>query len=327
VSALLDIFFRYKNSMKYSKIIATGSALPKHKMLNADLPAVLETSDEWIVSRTGITQRFIAGEGELTSDLAAEAARKALERAGLKSVDLIVLATTTPDKTFPSTATILQRKLGIHSGFAFDVQAVCSGFVYALAVADNFIKAGQAKTALVIGAETLTKILDWKDRGTCVLFGDGAGAVVLQATNEAGIIATKLHSDGAFEDELYVDGGVSLTQTAGLLRMNGKEVFKHAVEKMSNSIVEIVEQNDFYLTDIDWVVPHQANKRIMDAIAKRLELPAEKVIETVSIHANTSAATIPLALDVSWDKFKKGDLIALTALGAGFTWGSALLRV
>lgn len=311
---------------KYSKIIATGSALPKRKMLNADLPAELGTSDEWIQSRTGITQRFIAGEGELTSDLAAEAGRKALAKAGLNSVDLIVVATTSPDKTFPATATIVQRKLGIHSGFAFDIQAVCSGFVYALAVADNFIKAGQAKTALVIGAENLTKLLDWTDRGTCVLFGDGAGAVLLQASDEEGILAANLYSDGAFEDELFVDGGVASTQTAGLLRMNGKEVFKHAVEKMSNSIIEIVEQNGFALADVDWVVPHQANKRIMDAIARRLEVPAEKVIETVSIHANTSAATIPLALDVSWDRFKKGDLIALTALGAGFTWGSALIR-
>lgn len=313
--------------MKFSKIIASGSALPKNKVLNADLPAELETSDEWIRSRTGITQRFIAGEGELTSDLAAEAGRKALAKAGLEAVDMIVVATTTPDKTFPSTATMVQRKLGIVGGFAFDVQAVCSGFVYALATADNFIKSGQVKSALVIGAENLTKVLDWTDRGTCVLFGDGAGAVVLQASDEAGILATNLYSDGALEDELYVDGGVASTQTAGFLRMNGKEVFKHAVEKMSNSIVEIVEQNGFTLADVDWVVPHQANKRIMDAIAKRLDVPSEKVIETVSIHANTSAATIPLALDVSWDKFKKGDLVALTALGAGFTWGAALVRI
>lgn len=320
--------FRYKNlCMKFSQIIASGSALPKNKVLNADLPAELETSDEWIRSRTGITQRFIAGEGELVSDLAAEAARKALKKAGLETVDLIVLATTTPDKTFPATATIVQRKLGIKNGFAFDVQAVCSGFVYALAMADNFIKSGQAKTALVIGAENLTKVLDWTDRGTCVLFGDGAGAVVLQASDEAGVLATSLHSDGSYEDELFVDGGVGETGTAGLLRMNGKEVFKHAVDKMSNSIVDISEQNGFTLADIDWVVPHQANKRIMDAIAKRLDVPAEKVIETVSIHANTSAATIPLALDVSWDKFQKGDLVALTALGAGFTWGAALVRI
>lgn len=313
--------------MKFSKIISTGSSLPKRKMLNAELPAELGTSDEWIVSRTGIKQRFIAGEGELTSDLATAAARIALERAGLKTVDMIVVATTSPDKTFPATATIVQRKLGITNGFAMDVQAVCSGFVYALATADNFIKSGQVKSALVIGAENLTKVLDWKDRGTCVLFGDGAGAVVLQASSEAGVLATSLHSDGAFEDELYVDGGVASTQTAGFLRMNGKEVFKHAVEKMSGSISDIVEQNGFALSDVDWVVPHQANKRIMDAIAKRLELPAEKVIETVSLHANTSAATIPLALDVSWDKFKKGDLVALTALGAGFTWGAALVRI
>lgn len=313
--------------MKFSKIISTGSALPKRKMLNAELPAELGTSDEWIVSRTGIKQRFIAGEGELTSDLATAAAQIALERAGLKTVDMIVVATTSPDKTFPATATIVQRKLGITNGFAMDVQAVCSGFVYALATADNFIKSGQVKSALVIGAENLTKVLDWKDRGTCVLFGDGAGAVVLQASSEAGVLATSLHSDGAFEDELYVDGGVASTQTAGFLRMNGKEVFKHAVEKMSGSISDIVEQNGFALSDVDWVVPHQANKRIMDAIAKRLELPAEKVIETVSLHANTSAATIPLALDVSWDKFKKGDLVALTALGAGFTWGAALVRI
>lgn len=311
---------------KFSKIIATGSALPKRKMLNSELPAELETSDEWIVSRTGITQRYVVGEGELTSDLATAAARKALEKAGLQTVDMIVVATTTPDRSFPSVATMVQHKLGIASGFAFDIQAVCSGFVYALATADSFIRSGQVQTALVIGAENLTKLLDWSDRGTCVLFGDGAGAVVLQASNEHGIIASNLHSDGAFEQELFVDGGVASTQTAGLLRMNGKEVFKHAVEKMGNAVAEIVAQNGFVLSDVDWVVPHQANKRIMDAIAKRLELPDEKVIETVSIHANTSAATIPLALDVSTHKFKKGDLIALTALGAGFTWGSVLLR-
>ena len=311
--------------MKFSKIISVGSYLPKNCVVNSALPAHLETSDEWIVSRTGITQRYIAAENELTSDLATEAAKAALKNAGLTSVDAIILATTTPDNTFPATATAVQKKLGIRTGFAFDIQAVCSGFVYALATADSFIKSGQIKSALVIGAETLTRTLDWNDRGTCVLFGDGAGAAVVTASDTAGIISSQLHSDGTYYDELYVDGGVS-RKSVGVLKMQGKEVFKHAVSKMSDSIVSILNSNNLTMKDVNWIVPHQANLRIMDAIAERIGIEKEKVIATVTKHANTSAATIPLGLDDSWNKFKKGDLIALTALGGGFTWGSILMR-
>lgn len=312
--------------MIYSKIISCGSALPKNLVSNDELPEHLETSDEWIRSRTGITQRYIAGEGELTSDLAAKAAKIALEKAGLETVDAIIVATTTPDRTFPATAATVQAKLGIKNGFAFDVQAVCGGFVFALATADNYIKAGQIKNALVIGAETLTKILDWQDRGTCVLFGDGAGAVVLQASDDAGILASKLYTDGSQEDKLYVDGGVGSTQTAGLLRMHGKDVFKHAVPKMGDAALEVAEQAGFSVEDIDWIVPHQANKRIMDAIAKRLDFDEAKIVETVSKHANTSAASIPLAMAENWDNFKAGDNIVLTALGAGFSWGAVAVK-
>lgn len=301
----------------YSKIISCGSYLPKKRVLNAELPEALGTSDEWIQTRTGITQRYIAGEGELTSDLAVAAAKIALQNAGLKEVDAIIVATTTPDNIFPACAASVQRKLGIKTGFAFDVQAVCAGFAFALTVADNFIKLGQAKTALVIGAETLTQVLDWSDRGTCVLFGDGAGAVVLAASDKPGIISSKLHTDGSYYNELYV---------ADFLKMNGKEVFKHAVQKMSDSITDIITANNLTIDEVKWVVPHQANLRIMNAIAERVGIPAEKVIETVSKHANTSAASIPLAICEAHSKFKKDDLIVLTALGGGFSWGSVLLK-
>lgn len=311
--------------MKYSRIISVGSYLPKNCVKNSDLPAHLGTSDEWIISRTGITQRYIAADDELTSDLATAAAKAALKNAGLTEVDAIILATTTPDNTFPATSVAVQNKLGIKTGFAFDIQAVCSGFVYALATADSFIKSGQIKSALVIGAETLTRTLDWNDRGTCVLFGDGAGAVVVTASDKPGIIASQLHSDGTYYDQLYVDGGVS-RKSVGVLKMQGKEVFKHAVAKMSDSILSILKDNNFSMNDVSWIVPHQANLRIMDAIAERIGVDKEKVIATVTKHANTSAATIPLGLDDSWSKFKKDDLIALTALGGGFTWGSVLLR-
>ncbi|PIR34466.1 MAG: 3-oxoacyl-ACP synthase [Alphaproteobacteria bacterium CG11_big_fil_rev_8_21_14_0_20_44_7] len=311
---------------KYSKIISCGSYLPEKVINNSDLPAILETSDEWIRARTGITQRHIAADGELTSDLAAKAAKIALEKAGLAAVDLIIVATTTPDTTFPATAVSVQKKLGMHSGFAFDIQAVCSGFVYAMNMADIYIKSGQAKTALVIGAETITRILDWADRGTCVLFGDGAGAVILGESDEPGILSAKLHSDGQFQQELYVDGGVSINQQAGLLRMNGKEVFRHAVEKMGNVVLEALEDADYGIEDVKWLIPHQANQRIMDAIAKRFKIDSDKVLSAVAKHANTSAASIPLAICEHEAKLKSGDLVALTALGAGFTWGSIILK-
>lgn len=309
--------------MIYSKIISCGSYLPKKRVLNAELPAALETSDEWIRSRTGITQRYIAAEGEYTSDLAAEAAKVALQKAGLNSVDAIIVATTTPDNTFPATAVAVQRKLGFDTGFAFDIQAVCAGFVYALASADNFIKTGQIKTALVIGAETMTRIVDWNDRGTCVLFGDGAGAVVLSASNEPGIIATKLHSDGKFAEHLYAKGPAF---DDGLLKMNGREVYKHAVDKMGKAIVEALEAGNKTIADLNWLIPHQANLRIMTSIAEHFAIPMDRVVETVSKHANTSAASIPLAICENEKNFKKGDLVALTALGGGFSWGSALIK-
>lgn len=311
--------------MTFSRIISVGSYLPKNCVANNQLPAELGTSDEWIVSRTGIKQRHIAAENELTSDLATAAARQALKNAGLETVDLIIVATTTPDAIFPATAVTVQHKLGIRDAFAFDIQAVCSGFVYALATADNFIKAGTAKTALVIGAETMSRIVDWKDRGTCVLFGDGAGAVVLKADKEAGIIASKLHSDGAYQQELYVDGGASMGKF-GTLKMQGKEVFKHAVEKMSASILEVLEGSKYKLSDINWLIPHQANLRIMSAIAERIGLESQKVFVSVDKHANTSAASIPLAMAENWSRIKKGDIAVLTALGGGFSWGSVLLK-
>jgi 3-oxoacyl-[acyl-carrier-protein] synthase III len=325
-----------------SLIVGCGSYLPDRILTNAELAQQLETSDEWIVARTGIRQRHIAAEGEVTSDLAVRAAERALAAAGMAAheVDLIVVGTTTPDDTFPATATRVQAKLGVTRGVAFDVQAVCSGFVFALAIADNFIKAGQAATALVIGAETYSRILDWADRGTCVLFGDGAGAVVLRAGDKAGdglaagsnrargILSTHLHSDGRYRDILYVDGGPSSTKTVGYLRMSGKEVFRHAVASLSAVAQEAVEANGLCIDDVDWLVPHQANVRILDGVARKLGVPAERVITTVDRHANTSAASIPLALDIATrdGRLKPGDLVLMEAIGGGLTWGSALAR-
>ena len=315
-----------------SKISATGSYLPERILTNAELSQKVETSDEWIVERTGITKRHIAAEGELTSDIAYKAALRALEKSDIKAedIDLIILATTTPDLTFPASATTVQAKLGANKAFAFDIQAVCSGFVYAIATADNFIKTGQVKNALVIGADILSRIVDWKDRNTCVLFGDGAGAVLLQATTEknCGIISSDLHSDGTLNDILKTNGGPALNQKTGFIEMAGKEVFKHAVEKMSKSVISALDKAGLTTKDIDLLVPHQANIRILNAVATRLELPPEKVILTVHDHANTSAASIPLALDYanSQNRIKKGDVVVLEALGGGLTWGSVVVR-
>ena len=323
--------------MRRSQIIGFGSYLPKDVVTNADLAKKIDTSDEWIRKRTGIAQRHIAADGELTSDLAQQAARAALQNAGVTTdeIDLIVLATATPDNTFPATATRVQSNLDIRRGAAFDVQAVCAGYVYALATADNMLRLGQAETALVIGAEVFSRILDWDDRGTCVLFGDGAGATILRVADAAGnnqdrgILSTHIYSDGAHYDMLYVDGGPSTTGTSGHLRMEGKEVFRHAVHRMSEVVEMALEHNGLSIDEVDWLVPHQANKRIMDSIAKRLSLPEEKIVVTVDRQANTSAATIPLALAeaASDGRLCEGNLIALSALGGGFSWGSALLRL
>jgi len=321
-----------------SRIIGCGSYLPERTVTNDELAKTVDTSDEWIMSRSGIKERHIAADDELTSDLALKAATRAIEHAGIEAgeVDLIIVATTTPDETFPATAVKVQARLGLGHGAAFDVQAVCSGFVYALSVADNMIKGGQANCALVIGAETMSRILDWKDRATCVLFGDGAGAVVLRGVErgdaatpqEPGILSTHLHSDGRLHDLLYVDGGPSSTQTTGLLRMAGKEVFRHAVTNLAAVVVEAVEANGLTADDIDWVVPHQANKRILDGTARKLGLAAEKVVVTVDRHANTSAASIPLALDeaVRDGRIQHGQLVLMEAMGGGLTWGAALVR-
>lgn len=319
-----------------AQVIGHGAYLPETIWTNDELAQKVETSDDWIVKRTGIRQRHIAAEGELTSDLAVAACRQALERAGVSanSVDLIVCATATPDETFPATATRVQAQLGMTRGAAFDVQAVCSGFVYGLAVADNFLRVGQAKTALVVGAETFSRILDWNDRGTCVLFGDGAGAVLLRAegcnggNGDRGLLSTHLYSDGRHHDALYVNGGPSSTQTTGYLRMEGREVFRHAVVRMSEAIDTALEANDLTPGDIDWLVPHQANVRIIEAMAKRLNLPMDRVVVTVDRHANTSAASIPLALDeaASDGRLQANELLLLDAMGGGFTWGSAVLR-
>ena len=305
-------------------------------MTNDELAERLDTSDEWIRDRSGITQRHIAAEGEMTSDLAQAAALSALKAAGtsVDDIDLIVLATSTPDETFPATATVVQSKLGANDAMAFDVQAVCSGFVYALATADNFVKSGQVDSALVIGAETFSRILDWQDRGTCVLFGDGAGALVLKAedgqgsTADRGVLSTHLHSDGRLHDLLYVDGGPSSTGEVGYLRMEGKEVFRHAVVKMAEVTVEALQANDLSASDIDWFVPHQANKRIIDGTAKKLGINGDRVVVTIDQHANTSAASIPLALWVAShdERIKQGDLVLIEALGGGMTWGSGLVR-
>jgi 3-oxoacyl-[acyl-carrier-protein] synthase-3 len=315
-------------------VIGCGAFLPARVVTNDELAQRLETTDEWIQQRTGIRQRHVAAEGELTSDLATAASREALGRAGLAGddLDLIVLATTTPDETFPATATRVQAQLGMTRGAAFDVQAVCAGFVYALAVADNFIKLGQAKNALVIGAETFTRLLDWNDRGTAVLFGDGAGAVVLQAgpaePDGRGVLSTHLHSDGREHDLLYVDGGPSSTQTAGHVRMVGKDVYRHAVTKLAAVIDEALSANGLGASAIDWMVPHQANRRIIEGMAQRLKLPLDKVVVTVDRHANTSAASIPLALaeGVRDGRINEGDLVLLEAIGGGLAWGAALVR-
>ena len=319
-----------------SQALGCGSYLPERILTNTELAARVDTSDDWIVARTGIRQRHIAAEGEHTSDLAVRASERALAAAGVApdEVDLVVLATATPDQTFPATATAVQAELGIINGVAFDIQAVCSGFIYALAVADNFIRVGQAGTALVIGAETFSRILDWKDRSTCVLFGDGAGALVLRGcespgTNQdRGILSTHLHSDGRHRELLYVDGGPSSTQTVGSLRMEGKEVFRHAVVNLAAVVNEALVANGLEPDDIDWLVPHQANQRILDSTAKKLGMSPERVVTTVAKHANTSAASVPLALAeaVGDGRIKRGQLLLLEAMGGGFTWGSSLLR-
>ena len=317
-----------------SVITGTGSALPANCVTNAELAERVDTSDEWIVERTGIRQRYIADEHEFTSTLATKAARTALETAGIDAseIGLIVLATATPDYTFPATATQVQAALGCGGGIAFDVQAVCSGFLYALATADSMLRTGMAQKALVIGAETFSRILDWEDRTTCVLFGDGAGAVLLEAqegAGERGILTARLHSAGAHHDLLYVDGGPSTTQTVGHLRMRGREVFRHAVVNLAEVLTETLEAAGLEAGDVDWVVPHQANARILDATARKLGLPAEKVVVTVDQHANTSAASVPLAFDVARKdgRIKPGDLVMFEAMGGGFTWGASLARL
>ncbi len=317
-----------------SVITGTGSALPRNCVSNVELAERIDTSDDWIVERTGIRQRYIAGEGETTSSLATDASRKALEAAGVaaEEIGLIILATATPDHTFPASATQVQHALGCGGGIAFDVQAVCSGFLYALATADSMLRTGMAKKALVIGSETFSRILDWEDRTTCVLFGDGAGAVVLEAQDVAedgpGILATRLHAEGAHKDLLYVDGGPSTTGEVGKLRMKGREVFRHAVVNLAEVLNEVLDEVGMTGADIDWVVPHQANARILDATARKLGLPAEKVIVTVDRHANTSAASVPLALDVAVrdGRIKRGDMVMFEAMGGGFTWGASLAR-
>ena len=319
-----------------SVITGCGAYLPAHRVSNEELSKTVDTSDEWIVERTGIRARHIAAKDEKTSDLALAAARPALAMAGIEpnDLDLIIVATATPDETFPSTATMVQAKLGMTRGAAFDVQAVCSGFIYALTIADNFVKAGQAKRILVIGAETFSRILDWTDRTTCVLFGDGAGAVVVEVgtgegtTADRGILSTHLHADGRQHDLLYVDGGPSSTGTSGFVRMKGKEVFRHAVVNLADVVKESLEATGLNSSDIDWIVPHQANRRILDGTARKLGVAPEKVIITVDEHANTSAASVPLALNqaVSDGRIKRGDLLLLEAMGGGFTWGACLVR-
>ncbi|THK39859.1 ketoacyl-ACP synthase III [Ensifer sp. MPMI2T] len=313
-----------------------GAALPKRVMTNKEMESKVDTSDEWIVQRTGIRQRYIAGEGETTASLGESAARAALARADLTAddLDLIIVATSTPDNTFPATAVNIQSRLGMRHGAAFDLQAVCSGFVYAVATADAYIRGGLAKRALVIGAETFSRILDWSDRTTCVLFGDGAGAIVLEAQEGAGtnadrgVLTAQLRSDGIHGDKLYVDGGPSTTGTVGHLRMEGREVFKHAVGMITDVIEAAFEATGTTADDVDWLVPHQANRRIIDGSAKKLDIPLDKVVVTVDVHGNTSAASIPLALDTAAadGRIKKGDLVMLEAMGGGFTWGSVLIR-
>ena len=315
-----------------SVVLGVGSALPEREVTNDELAETVDTSDQWIVERTGIRSRFIAGDGETTATLARDSALKALEHAGIDAseIDLIVVATATPDQTFPSSATKVQAMLGIPDCVAFDVHAVCTGFLYALTVADSMIRSGSADKALVIGSETFSRILDWEDRATCVLFGDGAGALVLAAEEggDRGILATQLHADGRHNDLLFVDGGPSTTGTVGKLRMKGREVFRHAVVNLAQVMNDVLGAAGFSAEEVDWVVPHQANARILDATARKLGLPADKVIVTVDRHANTSAASVPLAFDVAIKdgRIKRGDLVVLEAMGGGFTWGAAVLR-
>ncbi len=319
-----------------SQIVGCGAYLPENILTNADLAMKVDTSDEWIRARTGIERRHIAVEGETTSELAFHAAQAALTDAkiSVEELDLIVVATTTPDETFPSVATRIQARLGMTRGAAFDVQAVCSGFIYGLSVADNFIKCGQAKTVLLIGAETMSRLMDWTDRTTCVLFGDGAGAIVLRAGEgdgtaaDRGVLNTKLYSDGRLHDLLYVDGGPSTTGTTGFLRMQGKEVFKHAVINIADSILASASEAGVDVANIDWFVPHQANQRILDGTARRLHLPPERFISTIAEHGNTSAASVPLALAVAVadGRIKRGDLVLMEAMGGGLTWGAGLAR-
>jgi 3-oxoacyl-[acyl-carrier-protein] synthase-3 len=316
--------------------LAVGAYLPKNVVTNDQLSQSIDTSDEWITKRTGIRQRHIAADGECTSDLAVKAAEQALHIAGLRGADIdaIFLATATPDHTFPATATKVQHRLGMNGGFAMDIQAVCSGFVYALAAADNFIKAGQVKRALVIGAETFSRILDWKDRNTCVLFGDGAGALILEAgdgqgtSTDRGVLTTHLFSDGSHYEQLYVNGGPSSTGTTGVVHMDGKEVFRHAVVNLAAAVDAAIASTGITAADVDWLVPHKANQRIMDSMAHRLKLPPEKVVVTIDRHANTSAASIPLALAeaVNDGRIQRGQMVLMETMGGGFTWGSALLR-
>jgi len=314
-----------------SVVLGLGSALPKRRVDNEELAQTVDTTDAWIVERTGIRSRYIAGDGETTASLATDAARQALDHAGIAAtdIDLIVLATATPDQTFPSSATKVQAALGINDCVAFDVHAVCTGFLYALSVADSMLRSGNATKALVIGAETFSRILDWDDRGTCVLFGDGAGALVLSSEEgDGGILATRLHADGRHNDLLFVDGGPSTTGTVGKLRMKGREVFRHAVVNLAQVLNEVLAAANLTADDVDWVVPHQANARILDATAKKLGLPPEKIVVTVDRHANTSAASVPLAFDtaVKDGRIKRGDIVVLEAMGGGFTWGAAALR-
>ena len=319
-----------------SIVAGVGSALPKRIMTNDDISKIVDTSDEWIVERTGIRARHIASEGETTRTLGTEAAQQALAHAGIQAsnVDMVIVATSTPDRTFPATATLIQTDLGITRGAAFDIQAVCSGFVYALTTADSLLRCGQSACALVIGSETFSRILDWKDRGTCVLFGDGAGAVVLQAgfgngtVADRGILATKIHSDGRYNDKLYVDGGPSTTGTVGHLRMEGREVFKHAVTNIASVMEETIAAAGLKPSDIDWFVPHQANRRILEGTAKKLGIDEKRIILTLDRHGNTSAASIPLALDLAVrdGRIKRGELVLMEAMGGGFTWGAVLFR-
>ncbi len=323
-------------TVRRSVFAGTGSCLPRRVVTNAELAARLDTSDEWIVERTGIRQRYIAGDDELTSDLAVGAARDALAAAGIDAarIDLIIVATATPDQTFPAVATVVQHKLGLTHGIAFDVAAVCSGFLYALSVADAMLVTGAADTALVIGAETFSRLLDWTDRATCVLFGDGAGAVVLRAEDQPGtsadrgVLAHRLHSDGRYNDLLFVDGGAGSTGTIGKLRMKGREVFRHAVTNLAAVMTETLDRAGLDAADVAWVVPHQANLRILEGTAKKLGLDPARVVVTVDRHANTSAASVPLALDVAVrdGRIKRGDLLILEAMGGGFTWGAAAVR-